>query len=171
LIENHDIFNLKVMSGAVPLSARRSEPHEDMKSDAIEDAYANDRTHWTNKTISMAKKVERMINLAELEVDAFSSRGMAVESKHSYISTLTNLTKSYKLLEADKVKAYVNSGKKYTAEQMKTIISADISDLWAQIEHLKAHVSFMDETIKTIDNIIYGVKYRIEIQKYLDPTK
>ena len=165
MIESHDIFNLKVMSTATAA-------HEDMKKTGpMEDAYAADRTNWTNKTISMAKKIDSMVHLADLEVDAFSSRGMAVESKHSYISILTNLTKSYKLLEADKVKAYVNSGKKYTAEQMKTIISADISDLWAQIEHLKAHVSFMDETIKTIDNIIYGIKYRIEIQKYLDPTR
>lgn len=168
MIEGEDIFNLRVMD----MAAKAVEVAADDTDDTtFDDMYAADRAAWTQKTIGMAKKVERMMNLAELEVEAFSNRGMAVESKHSYISMLTNLNKSYKLLEADKLKLYINTGKKYTADQMKTVISAEISDLWAQIEHLKAHVAFMDETIKTIDNIIYGIKYRIEIQKYLDPTK
>lgn len=161
---HEDIFNLTVMGLTEEQDLKPTSPE-------VKDDYERQRSDWTSRTTSMAKKVKSMAKLAELEVEAFSNRGLAVEAKHAYVSMLTDMNKAYKILEAEKIKEYSAGKKQYSVDQMRVVIAADISGLWGQIEHLKNHVQFMDEVVRTIDNIIYGVKYRIEIQKYLDPTK
>jgi hypothetical protein len=56
---------------------------------------------------------------------------------------------------------------KYGANEKTPLIEGDLSELKERMDLVNEHISFLNETMKTIDFMLYGVKDRIKFQEFL----
>jgi hypothetical protein len=47
------------------------------------------------------------------------------------------------------------------------MIEADLSEITQKIELVEGHRKFLDQTIQTVDHMLYGIKSRIALEEYL----
>ena len=68
---------------------------------------------------------------------------------------------------ADKYRHYSwNSQYRFPNEKTKqNQILAEIEDLYEMKEALTNHAKYMSDTIQTIDNVIFGIKYRLDVER------
>ena len=55
------------------------------------------------------------------------------------------------------------SARKLSAVDKKVYLSGDYASLNRQIKLISRQISYLEETIKTLDNLGFGIKNRIEI--------
>lgn len=133
----------------------------------LEERLQNERLEWSNKIEGMSKRMKKIFELSELMTYVYTERQRAVEYYHYLISILSKLNKSYRKQWTEKYDYYsFVSQKRFPNEKTKEIqILSEISDIVRKREAIDNHSHFIESTIKTIDNIIYGIKYRIEIEQ------
>lgn len=142
------------------------EKKEEEKS-PLEERLQKERLEWSNKIEEMSKRMKKVFELNELMTYVYTERQRAVEYYHYLISILSKLNKSYRKQWAQKYDYYsFVSQKRFPNEKTKEIqILSEISDIVRKREAIDNHSKFIENTLKTIDNIIYGIKYRIEIEQ------
>ena len=89
------------------------------------------------------------------------------------MSKLSNLTRAYKANYSQKYNYYKTQAQiRYSSEAaINAQIDADLKDEKYQIELLDQHAKYISETIKTIDNLIYGISSRIRIEELINHVK
>jgi hypothetical protein len=60
-----------------------------------------------------------------------------------------------------------NTDYKYGSNEKTLIIEGDLSEISGKIEMVESHRKFIDQTVQTIDHMLYGVKSRISLEDYL----
>jgi hypothetical protein len=130
---------------------------------------AGERLEWTNKIISMSEKMKKLPDLAVLQTIVYTERQRAVEYYHYLLSLISYINKGYRKKFAEKYDYYTyQSQKRFPNERVKELqIMAELGDTMHKKEQIENHSKFMDKTISTIDNIIYGIKSRLEIEQFL----
>ena len=138
---------------------------EEIKS--LETLFANQRQEWTNKVKEMGAKLKRVVEINELQVQIYSERQMAVDQYHYLLDVLVKLNKRYRSEYAKKYKHYsFEANLRFPNETSKVNqVLSDISDLVVKRERFNNHIKFFENTIKTIDNIIFGIRYRIDVEQ------
>ena len=136
------------------------------------DKFEKDRAEWTNKIQEMSKQLSKVELLSELQTWIFSERQIAVEYKHFIIGKISKVNKAIKKKYAERYDFYSLPNNKECPyrypEQAKTQkIWSDLADINYIKEVLENHLSFIDNTIKTIDNIIFGINNKIKIEDYI----
>jgi len=134
---------------------------------SLEEKFAKERLEWSGKIQNMSKNLKDVMKLADLQVDIYTERQRAVEYYHYLISILKGLGRSYTKQYSDKYDFYSFEGqKRFANEKSKELkILSDISEIVRKREIVENHCKFIDNTIKTIDNLIYGIKYRVDIEQ------
>jgi len=134
---------------------------------SLEDKFAKERLEWSGKISEMSKKLKDIMKLADLQVDVYTERQRAVEYYHYLISILKGLGRSYAKQYSQRYDFHsYQSDKRFANEKSKELqILADISEIVRKREVVENHCKFVDNTIKTIDNLIYGIKYRVDIEQ------
>jgi hypothetical protein len=56
---------------------------------------------------------------------------------------------------------------RYGSNEKTSLIEGDLSDLKKKIDIVDNHVSFVNETIKTVDHMLYGIKSRISLEEFM----
>ncbi len=146
------------------------ETTKDDKSDkeTLEDRFARERLMWGGKIKTMSSKLKGdIMKVAELQTEVYTERQIALEYYHYIISLLIKINKTYNKTYSDKWKFYTYQGnERLPNESVKTNrIVSELGDIKEQREVLDNHAKFMDGTMKTIDNIIFGLKTRTEIEQ------
>lgn len=140
---------------------------EKSEKQTLEERFARERIEWSAKIKTMSAKLKKVFDVAELMSEIYSERQRALEYYHYLISLLIKLNKSYNKSYSEKYKFYTyQSQERFPNEPSKNLrIQAELGDLKEKREILDNHSKFIDGTIKTIDNIIFGQKSRIEIEQ------
>jgi hypothetical protein len=145
------------------------ETSQDDKSEkqTLDERFARERFSWGTKIKNMSAKLSRTPQVAELMTEIYTERQIALEYYHYIISLLIKINKVYNKSYSEKYKFYsYQSQERFPNETSKNMrILAELADLKEKRESLDNHSKFMDGTIKTIDNIIFGIKSRIEIEQ------
>jgi hypothetical protein len=69
---------------------------------------------------------------------------------------------------AAKLKDYnQNSDVRYGSNETKVLIEGDVAEIVGKIEMVEGHRKFIDQTIQTVDHMLYGIKSRIALEDYL----
>ena len=136
------------------------------------DKFEKDRIEWTEKIQQMAHQLSKIETIADLQVNVYTERQTAVEYKHFIISKINKVNKAIRKKYAERYDYYSlpnNKDCQYRyPEQAKTQkIWSDLADINYIKDCLENHLTFLDQTIKTIDNIIYGINNKIKLEEYI----
>jgi hypothetical protein len=106
--------------------------------------------------------------LAKAQVDMFSSRQVLLEYSYKLASIISKLSSRYRSDKANKLRHYSeNNDVRYGSTEKTVLIEGDLTEITEKIELVESHRKFIDQTIQTVDHMLYGVKSRISLEDYL----
>ena len=60
-----------------------------------------------------------------------------------------------------------NHDVRYGSNEKNVLIDSDLAQIIEKIELVEGHRKFVDQTIQTVDHMLYGIKSRIALEEYL----
>jgi len=127
-----------------------------------------EREEWTEKIRTLSIRMKNIKELAEVQVDLYSSRQVLLEMYSKLGQVMVKLNAKYRKDKAERLKYYSESVQvKYGANEKTPLIEGDLSELKERMDLVDGQISFFNETTKTVDFMLYGVKDRIKLQEFL----
>ena len=131
----------------------------------LDDFLGKQRLEWTQKIKELADNLKKGINLEEVSSYTLSYRQILVEHLASMSNRIrtqkTTVDKRYK----EKWLEYYNYDYKLTDKQKEKFIEADIADENHMLELLQSQKSFLEGSIKTLDNMGFAIKNRLDMSR------
>ena len=148
---------------------KENPPENKEREDTMEVRFAKERVEWTEKVKNMSTMMRKIVDTAELMTTLYTDRQRAVEYYHYLISLLSKINKTYRKQFSEKYDFYTyKTQKRFPNERVKEIqIMADLAPTVFLRDQIENHSKFVDKTVGTIDNIIFGIKSRVEIEQIL----
>jgi hypothetical protein len=139
----------------------------------IEQKFSERREYWINWITEMNTCLKDMDKIVVLQSNVYTKRQEAVENYHSLAATIAKWTKVYKEKYANLYKdiRMIKTAQGATTYMFPTEaairdqIEAQLSDEKYLIDIMDSHLSYLDNTIKTIDGIIYAIQNRIKVEE------
>ena len=129
--------------------------------------FDSERGEWTEKIRGIAARFRSIDNMIDVQVDLYSKRQQAVEYMHQLMVLQSRLKKNW---IAEYQKAYdsllINQDYRYSEKEKQRIAEEKTSVQKLKLDILQSHVDFFRETTRTIDNMIFGVKHRLEVEDF-----
>lgn len=129
--------------------------------------FESERQAWTSLIKNIASRFKIVENMAEVQVDLYSQRQLAVDYMQQLSVLQSRLKKNY---ESEWKKAYddlaLNQDFRYNERERVKFATERTSTSKLKIDILQIHIEYFRETIRTLDNMIFGVKHRIEIEDF-----
>lgn len=129
---------------------------QDRRADVSKEIYEN------------IEKLSNLKTLKEAQVNMLSLRQRLLEDNHTLFEHITSLRKKYRDDRSTEMENLSrNLQIRYQANEKTVVLDGRTSVIKESLEIFENQVSFFTESIKTIDNIIFGIKTRIDIEKTL----
>lgn len=157
----HDVFNLIDTPAAKEPAAKKSEDKGDLRSQ-----FEAERIKWKDEILTMAVKFKDMGRITELQVELYSNRQIVLEQSHYLQSLLAKINKTYKKSVGTKTVEFMNGDRKLKMGETNTLVEAAVVDLKEQIDLIESQIEYMYETKKNIDNMVFGIGHRIQLEEY-----
>jgi len=123
-----------------------------------------------NYSLEIRRNIEKLNNIRDLkdaQIFFLSTRQRLLEDNHTLIDTLSKLNKSYRQKKGKEWENASNQNIRYQSHEKKVIVEGKTSDMQETVEIIENQIAFMDGTIKTVDNVLFGLKTRIDLEKLL----
>jgi hypothetical protein len=135
--------------------------------ESLENRFSRERKEWDAKIAEMSAKMKQIFEIPELMTYLYTERQRAVEYYHYLISLMIGMNKTYNRAYAEKYDYYTNKVQvRYPNESTKhNRILVDLQDLVEKRAIVDNHSKYMDKTISTLDNIIFAIPKRVEIEQ------
>jgi len=140
---------------------------EKKEQETIEKRFDRERLEWTRKIHDMSQKLKKVFEIQDLLTNIYTERQRAIEYNHYLLTLMTRVNRTYRKQYAQKYEHYsFQTQKRFPNETTKNNqILSEMEEVVLKKESLANHAKFMEDTTKTIDNLIFGIKYRIEIEQ------
>jgi hypothetical protein len=129
--------------------------------------FQQERNEWTSDITTISSKFKNIDNMVDVQVELYSKRQLGVEYMHQLMVLQSRLKKSW---ITEYKKAYdsllLDQDYRYSEKEKQRIAEEKTSTSKTKLEILQSHIDFFRETLKTIDNMIFGVKHRLEIEDF-----
>jgi hypothetical protein len=133
----------------------------------VSEKFTEERIKWTGIIKDMSSRFKAVENLAEVQIDLYSNRQIAIEYLYKLIGIRSKLKK---IITAEWKKAFEaaarNEDLRYSEKERGKLADAAVIEHTYNAEELSSQVDFFRETVKTIDSMTFGVKHRIEIENF-----
>ena len=127
-----------------------------------------EREEWTEKIRTLSIRMKNIKELADVQVDLYSSRQIRLEMYSKLGQVMVKLNAKYRKDKADRLRYYSESVQvKYGANEKTPLIEGDLSELKERMDLVDGQISFFNETMKTVDHMLYGIRHRIMLEDYL----
>jgi len=114
------------------------------------------------------EKLSNLKTLKDAQVNMLSLRQRLLEDNHTLLEHITNLRKKYRDERgAEMEKLSKNLQIRYQANEKTVVIDSRTSSTKEYLDLFENQISFFNESIKTIDSVIFGIKTRLDIEKTL----
>ena len=131
----------------------------------LDEYLSKQREDWTSKIKNLANDLKLGSNLEEVSAYTLSYRQILVEMLatmgNKIRSQKSTLDKKYK----DKWIEYYNYDYKLTDKQRERFVEADIADDAHILELLQTQKSFIEGSVKTLDNMGFAIKNRLDMSR------
>jgi hypothetical protein len=131
----------------------------------LDDYLSKQREDWTSKIKGLTEQLKLGNNLEEVSAFTLSYRQILVEN----LATMGNRIKSQKATVDVKYKnkwiEYYSFDYKLTDKMREKFVEADIADDTQILELLLTQKGFIEGSIKTLDNMGFAIKNRLDISK------
>jgi hypothetical protein len=112
------------------------------------------------------EKLSSLKTLKEAQVNMLSLRQRLLEDNHTILEHVIILRKKYRTERAAEMEnVSKNLQMRYQSTEKTVIIEGKTASRKEYLEIFENQVEFFNESIKTIDNIIFGIKTRLDIEK------
>ena len=136
--------------------AKISKKFQDRRAEVSKEIYEN------------IEKLSNLKTLKEAQVNMLSLRQRLLEDNHTLLEHVTIIRKKYRderSVEMENISR--NLQIRYQANEKNMVIDGRTSSTKESLEIFENQIAFFNESIKTIDNIIFGIKTRLDIEKTL----
>ena len=134
----------------------------------FEDTFNRERTEWTERIRELSIRMKNIREIAEVQVDLYSDRQKLLEYAYKLGQIVSNQNAKYRSDRRTKMVYYSEEHNvRYGSNEKTSLIEGDLSDLKKKIDIVDNHVSFVNETIKTVDHMLYGIKSRISLEEFM----
>lgn len=131
----------------------------------LDEYLSKQREDWTGKIKGLTNDLKLGNNLEEVSAYTLSYRQILVEQ----LATMGNKIRSQKSVIDKKYKdkwiEYYNFDYKLTDRQREKFVEADIADDTHILELLQTQKSFIEGSVRTLDNMGFAIKNRLDITK------
>ena len=165
----HGVFNLKDTPKEEENKVEEPKENKTEKSD-LGSKFDSDRQRWKTVILTMAKKMLEMGKMTELQVELYSNRQIVLEESHYLQSLLAKVIKAYKKSQGSKYNDYLTGDRKMKMGETNLLVEAATAELKEQIDLIQSQIEYLNDTKKNIDNMIFGLGHRIELEKYRSTT-
>lgn len=134
----------------------------------ISERFQTRRSEVSKEIYDNIEKLSNLKTLKEAQVNMLSLRQRLLEDNHTLLEHLTVLRKKYRderAVEMENISR--NLQIRYQSNEKTVVIDGRTAGAKESLEIFENQVSFFNESIKTIDNIIFGIKTRLDIEKTL----
>lgn len=130
--------------------------------------FEKERSEWKEKVQVIAMHMKDIKTLSKAQVDLFSERQILLEYSHKLVSIISKLNSKIRVERAKKLKDYSErSDIRYGSNEKNILIDGDLTGISEKIELVENHRKFIDQTVQTVDHMLYGVRQRISLEDYL----
>lgn len=124
------------------------------------------RKEASNEIYQNIEKLSNIKTLKDAQVNMLSLRQRLLEDNHNLLEHLIVLRKRYRNeRSAEMENLSKNLQIRYQSNEKNVVIEGKTSTTKESLEVFENQVEFFNESIKTIDNIIFGIKTRLDIEK------
>lgn len=162
--EIHPIFDLPKVGedNKLPELPENNNPGD------LSSMFSTEREYLKVKIESIANMYRNLSKLTEVQIEALTQRQYSLEKKHAYTAMFDESNRRYKKEWKEKLDQYTKrSDRKYTNPQIENMIEGDLADFKRHLEMLAQQANYFDESIRTLDHIIYAVKDRIAYERFI----
>jgi len=137
------------------------------KEENLDEKFAKERLEWSEKIAGMSQQMKSVLKVSELMTEVYTERQRCVEYYHYLISILQKINREYRKRYSDRYEFWSwKSNIRYPNETSKVNkIQTELVDIIEKRETIENHAKFIDKTCSTLDNLIYAIPKRIEIEQ------
>jgi len=138
------------------------------KLDSIATKYRAVRTLISNDIRECIELMATLGGLKEVQVKMLSLRQRLLEDNHILIENLSSVKKKYRNERSkhmEQISTEINH--RYQYNEKTVIIDGKTANIKEVVDTIENQISFFVDSIKTVDNVLYGIKTRVEIEKTL----
>jgi len=130
--------------------------------------FERERAEWKEKIQIISLHIKDIRTVAEAQVDLFSTRQTLLEYSYKLAQIISKLSTKERQMRAKKLKEY-SEGKdvRYGSNEKTTLIEGDLAELSEKMQMVEGHRKYIDQTIQTVDHMLYGIRQRIALEDYL----
>lgn len=130
--------------------------------------FEKERAEWKEKIQVISLHIKNIKTVAEAQVDLFSNRQTLLEYSYKLAQVVSKLGTKERQMRAKKLKEYTESKDiRYGSNEKTTLIEGDLAELKEKMELVEGHRKYIDQTIQTVDHMLYGIRQRIALEDYL----
>ena len=133
-------------------------------NEQLELRLGSDRNDWKAKIKDLVSKLKNMNELAECQVRMLSYRQILLDKVTDFKTTIYKRNATWDKYYKNQYREYsINYDVKLTNGEKHQFIKADLSSLKTQIDMLQSHIDYYYECIKTLDNMAFAIRNRINL--------
>lgn len=134
----------------------------------ISEKFQTRRADVSREIYENIEKLSNLKSLKDAQVNMLSLRQRLLEDNHTLLEHITTLRKKFRDERAETMETLSkNLQLRYQANEKTVVIEGKTSSTKEYLDIFENQVSFFNESIKTIDNVIFGIKTRLDIEKTL----
>ena len=146
---------------------------EQIQEKTLEEKLQDTREEWTTIIKTLSEKMKDLPGIESLMNQVYIKRQECVEYLSNLLVTYGKLQRAHKQQFAQKYNFYKTQSQiRYSNDNaIANQIEADLSDLNEKTDLIRIHVEGMRETLKTIDDLIFGISQRTKIYEMMNGLK
>ena len=136
-------------------------------SQSLSEKFKLERDNYSLEIRRNIEKLNNIKDLKEAQIYFLSTRQRLHEDNHTLIDTLSKLRRSYKEKKGKEWENVSNQNIRYQSQEKKVIVEGKTANMEETVEIIENQIAFMDGSIKTVDNVLFGLKTRLDLEKLL----
>jgi hypothetical protein len=142
-----------------------------MEKEDYKKMFEREREEWKEKIQVVSLNLKDIKTVAKAQIDLFGYRQTLLEYSFKLAGIVTKLNSRYRLEKSNKLKDYSErTDVRYGSNEKTVLIEGDLTLITEKIELVESHRKFMDQTVQTVDHMLYAIKSRIALEDYLRGT-
>jgi len=139
-----------------------------MSSSQISTKFKAKREEVSAEILQSIEKMASFKGLKEVQVGMLSLRQRLLEDNHTLLEHLSVIRKKYRTEKSSQMENISeNLQHRYQYNEKTVIIEGKTAATKEMIDLIENQINFFNESIKTVDNVLFGIKTRVEIEKTL----
>ena len=138
------------------------------QSQDFEEQFSTERSEWTERIRELSIRMRNIREIAEVQVELYSDRQKLLEYAYKLGQILTKLNAKFRSDRRTKMVYYSEEhNTRYGANEKTALIDGDLSEIKRKIDVVDNQMTFLNETVKTVDHFLFGIKSRIQLETFM----